>query len=333
MSDEATRIYLHIGRNKAGSTSLQDFFVAEHDRLAAAGLRYCLCGHLKDSVPGVLGFATQFELAAYARSGADRAYLTSNEFMFAWPREYTDGMVSGLAGFDVRVIAYLRPYGDWVNSAYADGTKHGTIRRDFDAYLDGMRPRISAWPYLEGWGEAFGWDRIRIRSLHPRDLVGGDLIADCLSALDLDPALAVGATRSNRAPSWPVQEMLRALVAADNETGWSEAARRIAEPLCTLMEDCLIRQPVPAMAYLTAEQSRWLADLYNHDLSRIAERTGIRLQPEIVAAGDRTVLPSFDHIPDPLLREWATRAAASAFCDAHPEAAKAAARLMASRRR
>ncbi|MEI9987955.1 MAG: hypothetical protein WDN69_35555 [Aliidongia sp.] len=198
----APRIHLHIGRNKAGSTTLQDFFLAERDTLAASGLRYCLFGHLKDSVPGVLGFQTQFELADHARAGHDRAYLVSNEFMFGWPRDYTDSMAAGLAGFDVRIIAYIRPYGAWVCSAYADAVKHGESSRDFDNYLDWLRPRISAWPYLEGWGEAFGWDRVRVRSIDPRDLEGGDLIGDCLSALGLDPAPAVAAGRSNRAPDF-----------------------------------------------------------------------------------------------------------------------------------
>src|SRR5579859_7868096 len=183
------RIYLHIGRNKAGSTSLQDFFLARRETLAAAGLRYCLFGHLKDSVPGVLGFQTQFELAADARAGTERAYLVSNEFMFGWPLEYTASMASGLAGLDVRIIAYIRPYGAWICSAYADAVKNGENSRDFDRYLDWMAPRISAGPYLEGWGEAFGWDRVRIRSLDPGDLAGGDLIGDCLTALGLDPAL------------------------------------------------------------------------------------------------------------------------------------------------
>jgi hypothetical protein len=323
------RIYLHIGRNKAGSTSLQDFFLDRREALAAAGLRYCLFGHLKDSVPGVLGFQTQFELAAHARAAAERAYLVSNEFLFGWPREYTDSMVAGLAGFDVRVIAYIRPYCSWVCSAYAEEVRKGQNSRDFDRYFEWLRPRISAWPYLAGWGEALGWDRVRVRSIDPGDLVGGDLIGDCLSALDLDPALARGPYRSNRAPDWPVLEMLRALIKTDNETGWDDAGHREALPLQALLEECLTGTKPPPAEYLTAGQARWLADLYNRDLDRLAEQTGVALQPERQSGRDRSELPDFARIPAGLLREWAARAAAPDFHRTHPEAAAAAERLMA----
>ncbi len=323
------RIYLHIGRNKAGSTSLQDFFLAERERLAAAGLRYCLFGHLHDSVPGVLGFPNQLALADHVRTAPERTYLVSNEFMFGWPLDYTDSMATWLAEFDVRIIAYIRPYGAWIRSAYADAVKNGENSRDFDRYLDWMRSRISAWPYLQGWGEAFGWDRIRIRSLDPRDLAGGELLGDCLTALGLDPALATGARRSNQAPDWPVVEMLRQLIPRDDEAGWRPEDRRIADPLRGLMTDCLAETPVPPIEYLTAAQAQSLVELYNRDLDRLAERTGVALQPERPTGRDRGAAPDFQQIPADLRARWAARAAVPAFVRDHPEAAAAAVRLSA----
>jgi hypothetical protein len=276
----------------------------------------------------VLGFPTQFELADHARTGAERAYLVSNEFMFGWPLDYTASMAAGLAGFDVRIIAYIRPYGAWIRSAYADAVKNGENSRDFDRYLDWMAPRISAWPYLEGWGEAFGWDRIRIRSLDPRDLVGGDLIGDCLTSLGLDPTHAA-AGRSNQAPDWPVVEMLRQLISRDDEAGWEPEGRRISDPLRMLMMECLAEQPVPPIEYLTAAQEQRLAALYNRDLDLLAERTGVALQPERPTGRDRGAVPSFAQIPADLRRRWAARAAAAEFRRDHPEAADAAQRLSA----
>ena len=323
------RIYLHIGRNKAGSTSLQDFFVAHHDHFAAVGTRYCLFGNRKDTVPGLLGFATPIELAEHIRTREERTYLISNEYLFGWPQDFTRGLVAYLNDFDLRVIAYVRPYGAWVLSTYSEVVKRGEVGRDFDTYFEDFRPRISAWQYLEGWGDALGWDRLRIRSLNPLDLFGGDLIADCLSALDLDPALAAGAPRSNCTPHWTVLELSRELVEREEETGWDDATRRIAEPLQVLMEDCLTRHNVRTEAYLTAKQAGWLADLYNHDIARIAEHTDVMLQPEQPDLQGRKMLPSFQHIPRVLLRELAALASEPTFRVAHPEAAKAAARLAA----
>jgi hypothetical protein len=298
------RIYLHIGRNKAGSTSLQDFFLERRAALAQVGLRYCLFGHLKDSVPGVPGFATAPELAAYARTEAAPAYLVSNEFLFGWPRDYTDSMIAGLAGCDVRVIAYLRPYGAWVRSAYAEEVRRGLTCLDFERYLDELRPRISAWPYLAGWGEALGWDRIRVRSTDPRDLAGGDLIGDCLTAFGLDPALAGETRRSNRAPAWPVLEMLRRLRELTDEAMF----HRVAPPLQAVLEECLSEATLPPAEYLTSAQAHWLAELYNSDLHRLTERTGVALQPEQPDARDDAMRPGLDRIPPALLHRWAARA-------------------------
>jgi hypothetical protein len=325
MSEGRPRIYLHIGRNKAGSTSLQDFFLERRAILEQAGLRYCLFGHLKDSVPGVPGFATAPELAAYARAEAAPAYLVSNEFLFGWPRDYTDSLIAGLAGCDVRVIAYLRPYGAWVQSAYAEEVRRGLTCLDFDRYLDGLRPRISAWPYLEGWAKAVGWERIRVRSTDPRDLAGGDLIGDCLTALGLDHALAGETRRSNRAPAWPVLEMLRRLRELTDEATF----HRVAAPLQVLLEECLSEVTLPPAEYLTSEQAHWLADLYNGDLLRLAERTGVTLQPERPNTQNGAMRPGFDQIPAALLRRWSARATAPDFHRSHLETSAAAERLMA----
>jgi hypothetical protein len=124
-------------------------------------------------------------------------------------------------------------------------------------------------------------------------------------------------------------EMSRALNDTDIETGWSAPLWRIVEPLQSLMEDCLARRPVPPAAYLKADQERWLTDLYNSDVVRIAERSGTMLQPYTLSGGGRSMQPAFDRIPSALLRDWAARAATPEFRAAHPEAAEAAKRLAA----
>ncbi|MEI9987954.1 MAG: hypothetical protein WDN69_35550 [Aliidongia sp.] len=86
-----------------------------------------------------------------------------------------------------------------------------------------------------------------------------------------------------------------------------------------LMEECLAAAPLPPADYLTLEQARWLADLYNRDLGFLAERTGATLQPERPSTRSRAVLPNLDQIPGALLRRWAQRAAALDFRRAIPK--------------
>jgi hypothetical protein len=319
--DRPPVIHLHIGRNKAGSTTLQDYFVAHHAELERHGVRYALYGHLKDSVPGIIGFNDQLELATYARSHREQAILVSNEFMFGWPEAYTHKMAQWLRGLDTRVIAYLRPYGAWAHSNYAQDVRSGDSVCDFDEYLEQLWPRISALPHLETWGHALGWDHVRVRSIDARGVHWDALVSDCLHAIGLHGERVAPAAASNQSPHWTVIELLRAL---------NTVAPAITDPLHSALEHCLIDEapPCPAAQYLTPTQHRRLAELYREDLTAISRYTGTPLQePRFEALPERPFLPAFDQIPCNIRRTFTQRVCAVEFMRLHPQAADAVAAL------
>ena len=128
-------IYLHIGRNKAGSTSIQDYFARHHAAMQARGVEYVLFGHMQGSVPGVAGFSSTGELAAYARRNPDLDLFLSNEFMAAAPQGFIDEAAANFKGLDVTLMAYIRDYNSWLVSGYGFDIRAGWNARDFDAYL------------------------------------------------------------------------------------------------------------------------------------------------------------------------------------------------------
>jgi len=316
-------IYLHIGRNKVGSTTLQDFFIDRRAELAAGGVGYFLFGHMKDSVPGVPGFAHQLELRDYARGADERALLVSNEFMFGWPEDFTRAVVDGLKGLDARVIAYIRPYDAWLASSYAWDVRIGTNMRDFDGYFDWMRPRVSVLPYLEAWAEGLGWDKLRVRAVDGLGLRWPDLVPDCLEAIGLDPRLGVDAPAGNQACHWLTTELVRRLIDRNGEEAWDEATLETVLAVSSLFETCLAASPdpVPGVQYLTPAQSRDLTELYNRDVAEISRRTGFALAPQPLHATERAFLPSLAQVPSAVMREFAARATAPEFMQAQPKAA------------
>jgi hypothetical protein len=329
MPNRTAVVHLHIGRNKAGSTTLQDYFASHRVELEAAGVRYALFGHMKDSIPGVLGFGHQDELAAFARQHPDRAILVSNEFMFPWPRVYTENMVRGLKGLDVRVIAYIRPYGSWVWSNYAQNVRDGINRRNFDEFVEWFAPHISALPHLEPWGEGLGWNKVRVRSVGGRGIQWDDLVGDCLSAIGIQ-ASPKTSLRSNQAPHWAFVEFLRSLIEHDQEDGWDEAS--VLVPIRDLFEQCLAEAPPldRDVQYLTSAQARELARLYNRDIARLAELTGTMLSPEPVdGLPERPFLPTVDRIPGDLVQDFLARARLPKFAERYTQAAAALLRPMA----
>jgi hypothetical protein len=235
-------------------------------------------------------------------------------------------MISGLRGLDVRVIAYIRPYDAWLASSYAQDVRNGESRRDFDRYFDWVRPRLSAWPYLQAWGEGLGWDRVRVRSIDGKVMGWADLVPDCLAAIGLDPALGTMAPPSNQAPHWATIELLRTLIDRDLEEAWDTAGLARAQPLRDLFEACLAERPgpVPKAQYLTPGQANELIALYNRDIAEIGRRTGFALPPQLPSdLPARPRLPAFDQVPIDILRDFRARATAPDFVRSYPEAAAA----------
>lgn len=324
-----SRIILHIGRNKAGSTSIQDACLASRDRLALQGIGYGLFGHLWDSDNKLPGWRTFDALADHALRFPERSWLVSNEFMSAWPTDYTREAERALRRCDVRIVAYVRRYDQWVRSAYAEDTRTGLNRQDIDIYLAHMRPRVSALPNLRDWAECFGWERMRVRSLDPADLVGADLLTDFAEAIGLNGPLA-HVRPGNVAPHWIELEVIRALAGQCPEPDGTGYDRAIIRPLADLLRR--IGGDPPDAPYLTADQIDGLLALYNADVETLGHH-GQALTPIADRPTPRNYLPGLARIPDDIMMAFFEAAAAADFASALPEAAHAAARLAIDRRR
>lgn len=320
----APTLYLHIGRNKAGSTTLQNHWHAHADALRRAGILYGLFGVPGAPESNLPSFPTPGDLADFVRSHADQSVLASHEIISCFPADVTRNMAAELAGLNIRVIFYVRPYRDWVLSSYSFDVRTGFNGLDFDRYFENIRPLVSFWPMLEAWGETIGWQNVRVRSLHPSDLQGGDLISDSSAALGVTLPARERDDRANASPSWIVIELLRMIADRAPAGGWSRDGLAIAEALHGYADMAIeAGGNVPGKAaYLTPGQADWLTDLYNRDLESLAERTGVSLWPgDPARRGERTLPPSAAHVPKNIIR-WILRHALET--DAallHPEAA------------
>ena len=233
-------------------------------------------------------------------------------------------MATDLAELDTQVIFYVRPYSEWVLSSYNFAVRTGCNAKDIDAYLSDTSRDVSFWPMLDIWGEALGWERIRVRSLHPADLKDGDLVADFLAALRLDPTPEPLAERANVSPSWWVIEMLRLVAQPGPATGWTQAGRAVAEELHRLTDLATVRAGLscPTACYLSSAQTQSLQMLYNSDLSRVANKTGTQLQlDQPDCSAERSFVPSAKEVPRSVLRTIRALATETENARLHPEAA------------
>jgi hypothetical protein len=320
----APHLYLHIGRNKAGSTSLQNTLASNAGWLKGHNVQYALFGHLADAGMALAGFISHHDMVAGLHACATGSLLVSNEMIFEFPGRVAAEMAADLASINATIILYVRPYREWVRSGYAHEVRSGVYAGDFDTYLDDIAARISCGPGVQLWQRAFGWGRLHLRSTDPRDLVGGDLIQDCLAVLGL-PLPPAKAPRSNAAPHWIVTELLRfAGGGMARPSGWDFTGRAIAEALHECAEIAIAAQGMGGFAtpYLTASQDRRLTDLYNADLRRIRAQGGPALAADDAPPGpDRPFLPRAARVPGSILRHIAAAATAPDYARLHPELA------------
>lgn len=315
-------LHLHIGRNKAGSTTLQAYFLRHAAAMREAGVQYALFNQPSPPGSALPNFATHRDLADFVRAQAGGSVLVSHEGLCCFAPDMMQVMAADLSKLDLQVIFYIRPYTEWIISSYCYDVRTGTNGRDFDSYLEWMWPKISCWPMLEIWGRETGWDRLHVRSLNPLDLQGGDLLSDCLAAIGLPRARTE--SRSNASPSWIVVELLRLVAGHATSDGWDRTRLAIAEALHELAEraidDC--RVPPASSRYLTRRQAQALAAQYNRDLANLAGVTNVTLcEDNQDRAPERDHLPSAARIPGSILQNIALRALDPEYARLHPEIA------------
>jgi len=319
-------IHLHIGRNKAASTTLQDFCVEHQAELLSAGIRYLNFGHMAQNDPNTQGCATGEDLAGWVGTTGETV-LVSNEFMFGWPPEYTWAMARALKGLPVQVHAYVRDYRTWLPSLYAQDVKLGEEGRDFESFADAMSPKVSAWPMLETWGEAVGWAALRVRTLDPRSLHGGTIVSDLIQALgvDLPQTRLASVPRRNTSPGWMELEVIRAARARFDDATWRAVGLPSAQTLATLMAETHTlagERPEPPTRYMLVDRAGALGELYKGDLARISAHTGHDLPPvEPMSPPPHLSAPVLRQASPQLLRLWAAATRTPAFISQHPTAA------------
>jgi len=317
------KLFLHIGRNKVGSTSLQDYIVQNRSELRAAGVQYAsFFGQPKPDFDDIPAIPTHTALIGYVRSRGDDAVLISYEGLSCVPEAWTRVMAAEFAALNTKLILYVRPYRQWVVSSYMYDTRIGMNGRDFDRYLDHIRPSISFWPMLEIWGGAIGWSNIHVRSIDPRDLAGGDIRTDLMSAIGVAVTGELPARRANASPSWSAVEVFRLVMRGDAGLGWDQHQVAITEALHEYIDTATLGVQQQAPVYLQDHDAQALAALYNADLAALQSCTGTCLQRDgRENVKPRAFLPTAEYVPKSVLHHVRNLATTPQNALLHPETA------------
>lgn len=208
-------IYLHIGTEKTGTTTIQAFLHANRDRLGARGVLY----------PQTAGARNHTLLALYAARYPRVADLgrqhrvLSEELRDAWAGPFAARLREEIAAFDghsvmlsnehcwsrllftdaigrlrellepvarsFRVLVYFRPQDELLWSSYSTSVKSGAIR-PFAVPAGAMQRNFQYLAVLDDWSTIFGREAIHARVFDRDRLLPGVLEAEVCAFAGID---------------------------------------------------------------------------------------------------------------------------------------------------
>lgn len=225
----ATKIFLHIGLEKTGSTSIQHFLDSHAHDLAIHGFLYPQAGivnHGQHNLAFAAGFSTlSADIQVYRDLGVEleswpgQVLLSSENFSINGNKQNVARLRDLLIPFaeETVILVYYRGQRDWLRSLYIERKRWG-LDRDYDDFCRAVVPTYEALPAL--WREQFGAKSVLTRGYQK----GNNVLADFTEVIGLPiPPQALEGWWLNRTPAdrqAPLEVDLPDHASSCNDWGW-----------------------------------------------------------------------------------------------------------------
>lgn len=199
------RTDIHVGLHKTGSTHIQALLRRNSATLGKRGILYPETGirgagqhqlawaHTRrDGDPAIWDTL----LSEVRETAPDRVILSSEEFEFIRDAG-TWRQISAALGGDVRVICYVRPQAEYIESSFGQHIENGHLV-EFSGHWGRIARRLQYANLLGALEDALGLNAITVR-VFQKKAFAGDLSTDFLTTLGIDP----GGLNLHSAPSNP----------------------------------------------------------------------------------------------------------------------------------
>lgn len=188
-------VVVHIGLNKTGTSSLQDFLALNTDALRAEGICYPRAGRTGAAHHALSAWVGSAE--ADADPGASpvaqallaemqdmpRVWLSSEDFHVRGLRGARN-LARLLQGHSVRIVLYLREHLAYLASWYQQNVQASGLSCSFETFCHLTHKPLSE--VAETWGQVFGHGQLTLRLYERRSLLGGDVLKDFAAQVGLE---------------------------------------------------------------------------------------------------------------------------------------------------
>lgn len=243
------KLFLHIGTEKTGSTSIQKFVTKNCSVLLPKygilwpknSLLFSNNGHFpiagsflepkeRDFVPQELCSNPQTISSTLAKtceiSNPEMVVLSAEHFSSRFRECHIRTLSNALQDFDVKVIVYVRRQDNMALSYFSTGVRYG--RREWFSSNE-VKPSVFIYNLrglIDSWAKYFGKQSIIVREFERSQLTGGDVVIDFLSILKIGDLSGLCTTHLKENEALTIKQ-LKFLVALNKRLPtWKEAAHK-----------------------------------------------------------------------------------------------------------
>lgn len=279
------KIYIHIGLNKTGTSSLQDFFsMNSANLLAQERLCYPTAGRDGTAHHPLSKWA---KLAAAAEPGqdlsvadrlanelrdADKAVLSSEDFHTHNPRGI-EFLAHLLSSHDVQIVLYVREHVAYLSSWYQQNVQATHLSCAFDSFCYFTRKPLHK--IAEAWGQVFGRHKVTVRLYDRSALKDGDIVADFAEIVGLRQPLGSYARKpyeSNPSVTGNLLFIKRLL----NNFYTKPVAAGFVDEITALSK---LRPEFRGAMQVDAATASYVAGMYKGDRQHLLDKWGVHIQP------------------------------------------------------
>lgn len=319
-----SRLFLHIGQHKAGSSTLQAFLRDNRETLLALGYDYPEVGRGTTATHVAVAATVSkrrdeklyradgaHELAAHIRANPGTRFVVSAEaFETLTTREVRD-LAEIFEGIATTIIIYVRNAPARVQSRYGQLAKNALVDVDFDQFFNNVHDNMAYFPIVERWAGVFGRDNVQIGVVDEFSPGTPGLLLDLLARIGItDPAgISLVQSGKNISPGWKTLEAIRSALTSSGTLLRTRGGGRPADEWQSVRRLTIAAVGAaaerawpddPKTNYLTRAQFEDMKSLYQADLAAINELLPERhriytLMPEYTRP--RTFLPEYAAIP------------------------------------
>lgn len=280
------RLFIHAGTGKTGTSAIQTSLLKNREELVRQGIRYIQSNQPRPELYGKHKFRWRrrqhpdwdvLRQEAAELAGTDDTVIVTNETLWKKNEEELQFFKECFAGYDFKVLLYVREQVEYLNSRALQASKQDTGRKkldfrgqetpkDLDRFLNEFLAEVDYLETASRWERVFGKGSVEARLYDRKAFSSGNVVEDFYESVGADVGrldLRVEANPSLSVPYASILDERESFLSADLEQeNLLEMALRLSKRRTTNPKKILSANQAESIRKAFAESNRELFERY-----------------------------------------------------------------------